>query len=110
MHSYITPADFFRGPALIAFIKDTVIYLMVTVVVSYIPTRPGGWGHIFGTAQTHFAAINPATKKPFGAFVPTPPTTGNTQFDFATIALGAALAPFLYPYSITGRWRPSSAP
>jgi hypothetical protein len=56
-----------RAPALIAFIKDTLIYLMVIVAVFYIPTRLGGWGHIFGTAQTHFAAINPATKKPFGA-------------------------------------------
>ena len=46
--------------------------------VFYILTRPGGWGHIFGTAQTHFAAINPATKKPFGAFVPTAQATGNT--------------------------------
>src|SRR5580704_14827176 len=50
-----------RAPALIAFIKDTLIYLMVIVAVFYIPTRLGGWGHIFGTAQIHFAAINPAT-------------------------------------------------
>jgi hypothetical protein len=40
---------------------------MVIVAVFYIPTRLDGWGHIFETAQTHFAAINPATKKPFGA-------------------------------------------
>jgi solute:Na+ symporter, SSS family len=30
-----------RAPALIAFIKDTLIYLMVIVAVFYIPTRLG---------------------------------------------------------------------
>ncbi len=91
-----------RAPALIAFIKDTLIYLMVIVAVFYIPTRLGGWGHIFGTAQTHLASISPKTKKPFGAFVPTAKATGNTQLDFATLALGSAVALFLYPHSITG--------
>ena len=48
-----------RAPALIAFIKDTLIYVFVIVAVFYIPTRLGGWGHIFGTAQTHFAVDHP---------------------------------------------------
>jgi solute:Na+ symporter, SSS family len=91
-----------RAPALIAFIKDTLVYLMVIVAVIYIPTRLGGWGHIFGTAQTHFGSINPATKKPYGSFVPTSKAIGSTQLDFATLALGSALALFLYPHSITG--------
>src|ERR1700759_1968983 len=55
-----------RAPALIAFIKDTLIYLFVIVAVFYIPTRLGGWSHIFGTAQTHFASISPTTPKPLG--------------------------------------------
>jgi solute:Na+ symporter, SSS family len=91
-----------RAPALIAFVKDTLIYLMVIVAVIYIPTRLGGWGHIFGGAQTHFTSINPATKKPYGAFIPTSKATGSTQLDFATLALGSALALFIYPHSITG--------
>jgi SSS family solute:Na+ symporter len=90
-----------RAPALIAFIKDTLVYLMVIVAVFYIPTRLGGWGHIFGAAQTHFTSVNPATKKPYGAFVPTSKATGSTQLDFATLALGSALALFIYPHSIT---------
>ena len=36
---------------------------MIIVAVIYIPTRLGGWGHIFGVAQTHFTSINPATGK-----------------------------------------------
>jgi SSS family solute:Na+ symporter len=31
-----------RAPALIAFIKDTLVYLMIIVAVLYIPTRVGG--------------------------------------------------------------------
>ena len=90
-----------RAPALIAFVKDTLIYLMVIVAVFYIPTRLGGWGHIFGVAQAHFSSVNPATKKPYGTFIPTAKAIGSTQLDFATLALGSALALFVYPHSIT---------
>jgi SSS family solute:Na+ symporter len=31
-----------RAPVLIAFIKDTLVYLMIIVAVLYIPTRVGG--------------------------------------------------------------------
>jgi solute:Na+ symporter, SSS family len=91
-----------RAPAAIAFIKDTLIYVFVLVAIFYIPTRLGGWGHIFGTAQTHFASINPDTKKPLGTIIPTAKSTGSTQFDFATLALGSAMALFVYPHIITG--------
>jgi solute:Na+ symporter, SSS family len=91
-----------RAPALIAFIKDTLIYLFVIVAVFYIPTRLGGWSHIFGTAQTHFNSISPTTHKPVGTFTPTSHALGSTQFDFASLALGSAVALFLYPHAITG--------
>src|SRR6201996_153441 len=91
-----------RAPAAIAFVKDTLIYVFVIVAVFYIPTRLGGWGHIFGASQAHFAAINPATKAPNGTFIPTTKSTGSTQFDFATLALGSAMALFVYPHIITG--------
>jgi solute:Na+ symporter, SSS family len=91
-----------RAPAAIAFIKDTLIYLFVLVAVFYIPTRLGGWSHVFGLAQTHFAAISPATKKPLGTFLPTSGSVGSTRLDFASLALGSAVALFLYPHAITG--------
>jgi solute:Na+ symporter, SSS family len=91
-----------RAPAAISFVKDTLIYIFVLVAVFYIPTRLGGWSHIFGIAQAHYAAINPVTKKPNGTFIPTTKKTGSTQFDFATLALGSALALFVYPHVITG--------
>jgi solute:Na+ symporter, SSS family len=91
-----------RAPAAISFVKDTLIYVFVLVAIFYIPTRLGGWSHIFGAAQTHFATISPTTKKPIGTFIPTSHATGSTQFDFATLALGSALALFVYPHTITG--------
>jgi SSS family solute:Na+ symporter len=91
-----------RAPAAISFVKDTLVYVFVLVAIFYIPTRLGGWGHIFGVAQAHFASTNPKTGKPFGTTVPTTKSVGATQFDFATLALGSALALFVYPHSITG--------
>jgi solute:Na+ symporter, SSS family len=87
-----------RAPALTAFIKDTLVYVTVIVAVFYIPTRLGGWSHIFGVASTHLATTNPKTGKPFGALI-TPPAG---EWAFATLALGSALALFMYPHTITG--------
>jgi SSS family solute:Na+ symporter len=87
-----------RAPALTAFIKDTLVYVMIIVAVFYIPTRIGGWGHIFGAGQAHMAAISPVTHKPNGVFIP---TTGNSQLAFSTLALGSALALMVYPHSVT---------
>jgi solute:Na+ symporter, SSS family len=87
-----------RAPALTAFIKDALVYVAVIVAVLYIPTRLGGWSHIFGAASTHLASTNPKTGKPFGALV-TPPAG---EWAYATLALGSALALFMYPHAITG--------
>ena len=88
-----------RAPALIAFIKDTLVYLMIIVAVLYLPTKVGGWGHIFSTAQAHMKTISPVTHKPTGVFIP---TTGNSQLAFSTLALGSALALMVYPHAVTG--------
>jgi SSS family solute:Na+ symporter len=87
-----------RAPALTAFVKDTLVYVVVIVAIVYIPTRLGGWSHIFSNAATHLATTNPKTGKPFGALV-TPPAG---EWAYATLALGSALALFMYPHAITG--------
>jgi solute:Na+ symporter, SSS family len=87
-----------RAPALTAFVKDALVYVTVIVAIVYIPTRLGGWSHIFGNAATHLATTNPKTSKPFGALV-TPPAG---EWAYATLALGSALALFMYPHAITG--------
>ncbi len=87
-----------RAPALIAFVKDTLIYVMIIVAIIYIPIRLGGWGHIFSTADSHMKAVNPKTGKPNGSLIIEPAG----EWAFATLALGSALALFMYPHTITG--------
>src|SRR3954449_7128111 len=45
-----------RAPALIAVVKDALIYLTIIVAVIVIPSKLGGWGHIFGAAEQKFSA------------------------------------------------------
>ena len=87
-----------RAPALIAFVKDILIYLTVIVAIVYIPGRIGGWRHIFGAASAHLKTVNPATGKPYGSLVVMPAG----EWAFASLALGSALALFVYPHAVTG--------
>src|SRR5262245_45361141 len=83
-----------RAPALIAFVKDTLIYLVILVAIVYLPTQLGGWGHIFDSAQAKFAK--------------TPSTTDGillhptNQLYYVTLVFGSSLALFLYPHVVTG--------
>jgi SSS family solute:Na+ symporter len=81
-----------RAPALIAFVKDILIYLTIIVAVIVIPTKLGGWAAIFGAADHKFTAAGS------GGLLLAPAG----QLQYATLALGSALALFLYPHSITG--------
>ena len=40
-----------RAPAVIAFVKDILIYLVIIVAVLYLPSKFGGWEAIFGAAE-----------------------------------------------------------
>ena len=93
-----------RAPAVIAFVKDTLIYLVIIVAILYLPAKFGGWETIFGAAETKMAAPNPVDGKPNGVFIP-----GEAQhWAYATLALGSALALFMYPHSITASLSASS--
>jgi SSS family solute:Na+ symporter len=81
-----------RAPALIAFVKDILIYLTIIVAVIVIPSKLGGWAAIFGAADEKFTAAGS------GGLLLAP----SGQLQYATLALGSALALFLYPHSITG--------
>ncbi|HZE31729.1 MAG TPA: sodium:solute symporter, partial [Actinoallomurus sp.] len=87
-----------RAPALIAFVKDALIYIVIIVAVIYIPTKLGGWDHIFDSAQTSLAKPNPATGKPNGSLI----TNDMTHWAYGTLAMGSALALFIYPHTVTG--------
>jgi SSS family solute:Na+ symporter len=80
-----------RAPASIAIVKDILIYITAFAAVIVIPWQLGGFDKIF-------AAV-PAQKILLAT--PGPNTTG-AYGSYATLALGSALALFLYPHSITG--------
>jgi SSS family solute:Na+ symporter len=83
-----------RAPALIAFVKDTLIYVVIIVAVVYLPYKLGGWGDIFAAADKKFQASAAPTD---GILL-----NANNQIQYVTLALGSALALFLYPHSVTG--------
>ncbi|WP_433076522.1 monocarboxylate uptake permease MctP [Dactylosporangium sp. CA-052675] len=83
-----------RAPALIAFVKDILIYVVILVAVFYLPAKLGGWGAIFDAADAKFAR----TPSPADGIL----LNGDNQIQYFTLALGSALALFLYPHSITG--------
>jgi SSS family solute:Na+ symporter len=80
-----------RAPAIIAVVKDVLIYVTVIAAAIVIPLHLGGWGKIF-------AAV-PVAKLTLP--VPGAHTLGSYGA-YATLALGSALALFLYPHSMTG--------
>jgi solute:Na+ symporter, SSS family len=82
-----------RAPAMIALVKDTLIYATVIVAVIYIPSKLGGFDNIFGAA----AEALPERDEP-GALIP---SGADAHVAYATLALGSAMALFLYPHALT---------
>src|SRR3954449_7745205 len=87
-----------RAPALIAVVKDLAIYVTVIVAVIYIPSKLGGFGHIFNAANDAL----PKKTTPSGTPAALIPGKAPAQTAYATLALGSALALFMYPHVITG--------
>jgi SSS family solute:Na+ symporter len=79
-----------RAPASIAIVKDVLIYITAFTAVIVIPIQLGGFGKLFSEV--------PATKLLLA--IPQANTTG-AYSTYATLALGSALALFLYPHSFT---------
>jgi solute:Na+ symporter, SSS family len=94
-----------RAPALIAFVKDTLIYVVIIVAVLYIPHQIGGWDHIFSSVSDGFADFNTENADAIAAGTATPKAVmppPPLQWAYASLALGSALALFMYPHSVTG--------
>jgi len=91
-----------RAPALIAFVKDLLIYVTVLVAVIYIPIRLGGYGHIFSAVQAHAQTTAAAAKAKHTASTFALLPTTKSYWAYATLALGSAMALFMYPHAVTG--------
>jgi solute:Na+ symporter, SSS family len=86
-----------RGTALIAVVKDLLVYITVLAAIIIIPAELGGYAKIF-------AAMPPKQL----LLPPTPPGSLGAGFAYVTLALGSLLALFLYPHSVTGLLSSSS--
>lgn len=74
-----------RAPALIAVVKDVLIYITVIAAVVIIPAKLGGFDAIFSAIPKEKLLLAPDMVSPY-----------------ITLALGSALALFLYPHAMTG--------
>ncbi len=97
-----------RAPALIALVKDVMVLTLVLVAVIYVPIRLGGFAHIFAVATAHQPVVAKAitAAKTAGTYPPSAFTiflkTPGAMVAYTTLALGSALALFLYPHSQLG--------
>ena len=82
-----------RAPAMIAFVKDVMIYSVVLAAVVVVPLKLGGFGKIFAAAGESFTAKG----GPTGLLLHPP-----QMLPFASLAFGSALAAFMYPHTLTG--------
>ena len=82
-----------RAPAMIALVKDTMIFIVLFAAIIIIPAKLGGFGNIF--AAVHQKAL--ASPKTFHEIL-----APSQYLPYTTLALGSALALFLYPHSLTG--------
>jgi SSS family solute:Na+ symporter len=74
-----------RAPALIAVLKDLIVYVTVIAAVIVIPMKLGGYGAVFEAVPPKKLLLAP-----------------QQMTAYSTLALGSALALFLYPHSMTG--------
>jgi len=80
-----------RAPAIIAVVKDLLIYITVFAAIVAVPIYLGGYDKVFAAIPAPKLLLAPPPAGSFGALSA-----------YATLALGSAFALFLYPHSITG--------
>lgn len=85
-----TYASGLRAPAMIAVVKDFLIYATVIAAILIIPHELGGYAKIFSVVASAKLTL------------PTDAFSNPGQFSYATLALGSAMALFLYPHAATG--------
>jgi SSS family solute:Na+ symporter len=81
-----------RAPALIAFVKDALIWIVVIAALVYLPIKLGGFDQMFSAAEKKFSSTG------VGSLVPQP----GQYWVYASLAVGQGLMMFLFPHSMTG--------
>jgi SSS family solute:Na+ symporter len=83
-----------RAPALIAFVKDSLIYLVIIVAIIVIPIQLDGFDAIFGAAEEKFANSDIENDSVV--------LSDAASLGYSSLAFGSALALFIYPHTMTG--------
>ena len=94
-----------RAPAMIAFVKDAMIYIFIIAAIMVIPAELGGFGAIFEAAGKVFDAKVAANPNLAAGLTLKPSQVG----PYITLAIGSAMALFMYPHALTGSLAASSA-
>jgi SSS family solute:Na+ symporter len=89
--AFYTYSSGLRAPALIAFVKDIMIYIVVIAATVLIPAKLGGYGAVFHAADAAFKAKGSGGILLLPAQIPA----------YLSLAFGSALALFMYPHAIT---------
>jgi SSS family solute:Na+ symporter len=87
-----------RGTALVAVVKDLLVYATVLAAVAIIPAELGGYGKIFASVDPKLLTLAPAAPGNLGA-----------GFAYVSLSLGSTLALFMYPHAVTGLLASSSS-
>ena len=81
-----------RAPAVIAIVKDVMLYVMVLAALVILPLKLGGYAHVFAVANEALAKHTPSASifiKP------------GQYLGYSTLAVGSAIALMLYPHTAT---------
>ncbi len=79
-----------RAPAVIAIVKDVMLYVMVIAAVVWFPIKLGGYARIFNLANEALGAHRASIHLASGQFL-----------GYSTLAIGSAIALMLYPHTAT---------
>src|SRR5208283_798306 len=93
-----------RAPAMISFVKDALIYVFVIAAILVITYELGGFGAIFAAADKAYAAKVAAHAVAAAGLTLAPAQIG----PYITLAIGSAMALFMYPHALTGTLSASS--
>ena len=80
-----------RAPAMIAVVKDLLIYITVIAAIIIIPAKLGGYEKIFAAVDAAKLTLPPPPEGSLGSYSA-----------YVTLALGSAMALMLYPHALTG--------
>ena len=86
-----------RGTALVAVVKDMLVYATVLAAIIIIPSELGGYGKVFASVDPKLLILGHGTANNLGP-----------GFAYVSLCIGSTLALFMYPHAVTGLLSASS--